>query len=74
MPVVAGPTPGPQYVLGSSGFYYNQREPAEIAAAIRGVAEARVAGELPARAEKALDRAEREFSVPALARRLAPFI
>ena len=74
VPVVAGPTPGPQYVLGSSGFYYNQREPAEIAAAIRGVAEARVAGELPARAEKALDRAEREFSVPALARRLAPFI
>ena len=74
LPVVAGPTPGPQYVLGSTGFYYNRRNPAEIAAAIRSVAQARDAGELPGRAEKALLRAEREFSVPALAARLAPYI
>lgn len=74
VPVVAGPTPGPQYVLGSTGFYYNQRQPAEIAEAIRGVVRARDAGELPERSRKALDRAEREFSVAALAARLAPFV
>jgi glycosyltransferase involved in cell wall biosynthesis len=74
VPVVAGPTPGPQYVLGSTGFYYNQREPAEIADAIRSVILARQAGEFPDRAGRALERAEREFSVSALARRLAPLV
>ena len=74
VPVVAGPTPGPQYVLGSTGFYYNQREPEQIAEAILSVSRARQAGELANRAVKALERAEREFSVPALAARLAPFV
>lgn len=74
VPVVAGPAPGPRYVLGSTGFYYNQRQPAEIAVAIRSVALASQAGELPERAAKALERAEREFSVSALARRLAPLV
>jgi glycosyltransferase involved in cell wall biosynthesis len=74
VPVVAGPAPGPQFVLGSTGFYYNQRAPAEIAEAIRSVALARQLGELPDRAAKALERAEREFSVAALARRLAPLV
>jgi glycosyltransferase involved in cell wall biosynthesis len=74
VPVVAGPTPGPQYVLGGTGFYYNQREPELIAQAIRNVARARQAAELPERAERALERAEREFSISALAERLAQLI
>ena len=71
VPVVAGPTPGPQYVLGGTGFYYNQREPAQIAEAVRSVDLARRGGELPDRADTALERAEREISVAALAERLA---
>ena len=61
-------------MLGSTGFYYNQRQPDLIADAIRSVDRARASGELPLRAEKALERAEREFSVRAHARRLAPFL
>lgn len=74
VPVVAGPAPGPQFVLGSTGFYYNRRQPAEIAEAIRGVAQARRAGTLSERGEKALERAEREFSIAALAQRLAALV
>ncbi len=74
VPVVSGTTPGPQYVLGSTGFYYNQREPGLIAETIASVGMARAAGELPERAARALERAEREFSVPALAERLAHLI
>ncbi len=74
VPVVAGPAPGPQYVLGGSGFYYNRRQPDEVAEAIRRVAQARRDGELPGRAEKALERAEREFSVAALAGHLRALV
>lgn len=74
VPVVAGPTPGPQFVLGGTGFYYNQREPEAVARAISSVGQAQAAGELAERAERALERAEREFSVTALAAHLAPLI
>ncbi len=74
IPVVAGPTPGPQFVLGSTGFYYNQRQPDQIAQAIGQVELARQAGELPERADRALERVSREFSVAALAARLAPLV
>jgi glycosyltransferase involved in cell wall biosynthesis len=74
VPVVAGPTPGPQYVLGGTGFYYNQRQPEDIADAIRRVEQARLAGELVERAGKALERAEREFSVSALAGHLSALL
>lgn len=73
VPVVAGPTPGPQFVLGSSGFYYNRRQPDEIADAVAEVRRAGATGELTGRLERALERAEREFSIRALADRLAPF-
>ena len=74
IPVVAGPTPGPQYVLGSTGFYYNQRQPEQIADAVRRLEQARRAGELQERAGKALERAEREFSVSALAGHLSTLL
>jgi glycosyltransferase involved in cell wall biosynthesis len=74
VPVVAGPMPGPQFVLGGSGYYYNRREPAEIAAAIMEVRKARDSGELSERLGRAAERAEREFSIPALARRLETLI
>ncbi len=70
VPVVAGPAPGPQFVLGGSGYYYNRREPAEVARAVRRVLDDRSAGALEARMEHARDRARREFSVAALARYL----
>ncbi len=72
VPVVAGPTPGPQFVLGSSGFYYNRRQPDEIADAIEEARRAGESGELAERLDHALERAEREFSIQALAGRLAP--
>jgi glycosyltransferase involved in cell wall biosynthesis len=74
VPVVAGPTPGPQFVLGSTGFYYNQREPEEIAEAIIAVRDAKGADMLSERLDRATERLEREFSVPALARRLQALV
>ncbi len=70
IPVVAGPTPGPQFVLGGSGFYYTEREPRAIADAIMQVQVAADSGDLPDRLAHAEERAEREFSVQALARHL----
>lgn len=70
VPVVTGPTPGPQFVLGGSGFYYTQRHPEQIADAILEVRNAALNGELPERAAHAEARAERAFSVPALAAQL----
>lgn len=67
VPVVAGPTPGPQFVLGGSGFYYTRREPEQIAEAIIRVRDAATAGVLAERIANAEARADREFSVRALA-------
>jgi glycosyltransferase involved in cell wall biosynthesis len=74
VPVVSGPMPGPQFVLGGTGFYYNQREPDQIAAAIAQVKTERDDGLLSARLDRAAERAEREFSVAALAARLQMLI
>lgn len=70
VPVVAGPTPGPQFVLGGSGFYYTQRQPEAIAGAIEAVQAATVAGQMDERLRHAKARARREFSIQALADRL----
>lgn len=67
VPVVAGPTPGPQFVLGGSGFYYLERNPEAVADAIVQVQTVSRAGALPERLAHARARAEREFSVQALA-------
>ncbi|MEM8765879.1 MAG: glycosyltransferase [Pseudomonadota bacterium] len=72
VPVVSGPLPGPQYVLGGSGFYYTERTPEAVAAAIVEVLAARDQGALTERLDHAEARAQREFSVAALARHLDP--
>lgn len=70
LPVVAGPSPGPQSVLGSAGYYYTQRQPEEVAATLLRVAKERQDGRLEERMEHGYQRALREFSIAALARRL----
>ena len=70
VPVLAGPSPGPRSVLGDAGFYYPAPEPQVIAAAL-----ARLRGDIrDGRAAEAVRagrlRAEREFSVAAVAARL----
>ena len=72
VPVVSGPLPGPQYVLGSSGFYYTERSPDAVAAALTEVLQARDQAALVERLDHAEARALREFSVAALARHLDP--
>ncbi len=72
VPVVSGPLPGPQYVLGGSGFYYTERTPEAVAAAIADVLAAHQQGTLAERLDHAEARALREFSVAALARHLDP--
>ncbi|MGD8831460.1 MAG: glycosyltransferase [Pseudomonadales bacterium] len=70
VPVVAGPAPGPQFVLGSSGYYYTRRQPDDVAEAVLRLERDRQTGQLDARLEHARARAVREFSVGALARHL----
>jgi len=70
VPVVAGPSPGPQFVLGGSGYYYMQRDPEEVAEALLRVQADNVAHALGERAERGKNRALREFSISALARHL----
>jgi glycosyltransferase involved in cell wall biosynthesis len=70
VPVVAGPAPGPQFVLGSTGYYYTQREPRRVAEILLAVEEERAAGNLDERLDRGYQRAVREFSIAALAGRL----
>jgi glycosyltransferase involved in cell wall biosynthesis len=70
VPVVSGPAPGPQFVLGGSGYYYTQREPGEVAAALERVYRDRQTGAMAERMERARERVIREFSIAALASRL----
>jgi glycosyltransferase involved in cell wall biosynthesis len=70
VPVVSAPAPGPQFVLGGSGYYYTRREPEDVAAALERADRDRASGAILERIEHARVRAVREFSVAALAARL----
>jgi glycosyltransferase involved in cell wall biosynthesis len=66
--VVAGPTPGPHFVLGDAGYYFDDFTAADLAAAVMAVHEDR--DRSSERLVRGVERAEREFSVAAVARRL----
>ena len=70
IPVVAGPAPGPQFVLGGCGYYYTEREAEPIAAALIRVEQDLANGTLVERMARGRERALREFSIAALAGRL----
>ncbi|MDH3644628.1 MAG: glycosyltransferase [Gammaproteobacteria bacterium] len=68
VPVIAGPTPGPHFVLGDVGYYFDTFAAADLAAAIKMVHADR--GGNRERLARGLARAEQEFSVAAIAGRL----
>ncbi|MCB1684747.1 MAG: glycosyltransferase family 4 protein [Pseudomonadales bacterium] len=72
VPVVAGPSPGPRSVLGEIGFYFDRAEPVAIAQALQAVHQAASSADagLDAQLQQGIERARREFSVAAVARRL----
>lgn len=70
LPVVAGPAPGPQFVLGGSGYYYTRREADAVADALLRVRADLASGAIAERMKQGYERAVREFSVAALARHL----
>jgi glycosyltransferase involved in cell wall biosynthesis len=70
VPVVAGPAPGPQFVLGGTGYYYTERTPADVANALERLHDDLVAQRLAQRMDQAQTRVLREFSIAALARHL----
>ena len=67
VPVVCSRAPGPGFVLGDLGCYYERDEPQDVARAVQDALSADVS--LPSRL-----RVSAEFSVPALAERLAGLI
>lgn len=67
--VVAGPAPGPRYVLGDAGLYFSEQSPAAVAAALEAAYADRGANH-----EAGSDRAQSEFSVTAVAQRLRPWL
>jgi glycosyltransferase involved in cell wall biosynthesis len=69
VPVIALPTPGPKFVLGEEAIFTDP-EPSSIAAAIRQLEAGLADGEVAAMTARARLRAERLFSVAALAARL----
>jgi glycosyltransferase involved in cell wall biosynthesis len=70
VPVVAGSSPGPRFVLADAGFYYTEPTPQAIARALRLVHEARIDATLDSKLRQGIERARAEFSVEAVARRL----
>ena len=70
IPVVAGPSPGPRSVLGPVGFYYERAEAEDVAAALKRVHGAQTDARLEERLRQGVERARREFSIAAVARRL----
>ena len=66
----AGPAPGPQFVLGGTGYYYTERTPADVANALERLHDDLVAQRLAQRMDQAQARVLREFSIAALARHL----
>ena len=72
VPVVAGPAPGPRYVLGDVGIYFSAAAPAAVAGALE-VAYARAPAS-EASAERGRARAEAEFSLAAASKRLRSYL
>ena len=70
VPVVTGPNPGPQFVMGSVGYYYPKPDPAQIAEAVLRVRSDRCAQRLERRLDRGVERVRRKFSIAAVARRL----
>jgi glycosyltransferase involved in cell wall biosynthesis len=70
VPVVSGPVPGPQFVLGRVGYYYASDDPEAIARTLDEVRRDHGTGEGAERLARGADRALREFSIAALARHL----
>ena len=71
VPVVAGPAPGPRFVLGPCGVYFDTPTPAAIAAALASV---RDRFNRQAAAQQARQRVQAEFSVAAAAQRLSTWL
>jgi glycosyltransferase involved in cell wall biosynthesis len=76
-PVVAGPTPGPHFVLADVGHYFDNFTGADVAAALAAVHHANAAHHgqegaqnLAQNGAQGVRRAEQEFSLQALGRRL----
>jgi glycosyltransferase involved in cell wall biosynthesis len=74
LPVVTGLAPGPQFVLGGTGYYYQRAEPAAVAEVLSQVRREKASGALADRLARAEARVHREFSVDALAARLEALI
>jgi len=70
VPVIAGPAPGPRFVLGDHAIYYQREDAREIAAAIEELRSAQMDGRVQEQVQQARQRVEREFSVAALASKL----
>jgi len=70
--VVAGPAPGPRFVLGEAGVYFARNSPAAVASAL-AQAQA-LSGTSAALIEIGRQRAEAEFSVAAMAGRLEAWV
>jgi glycosyltransferase involved in cell wall biosynthesis len=70
VPVIAGPAPGPRYVLGDAAIFYQRAQAPEIAAAIAQMRTAREQGEAEQLAEQARQRVATDFSIAALASKL----
>jgi glycosyltransferase involved in cell wall biosynthesis len=68
VPVVAGPTPGPHFVLGDVGHYFTEFTAEALAAAV--IAVHRDRGNSAERKARGEARAAEDFSVAAIARRL----
>lgn len=74
VPVLAGPAPGPRFVLGPSALPVASADAESLAAGLRAARAEQRAGALGQRARAARARVEREFSVTAGARRLAALV
>ena len=70
VPVIAGPTPGPQSVLGGAGYYYSVPDAEHIADVLSEVHQDWTTGQVRQKVQQGRLRAQREFSVAALAGRL----
>jgi glycosyltransferase involved in cell wall biosynthesis len=68
LPVVAGPTPGPHFVLGDVGHYFTEFTAEDLAAAVMAVHRDRESS--AERRAHGVTRVQEEFSLAAVARRL----
>ena len=71
VPVLCGPSPGPRFVLGECGRFFDAATPGEVGEALESAYHDWREGKLRTSAERGRARVEREFSVAAAARCLA---